>query len=251
MIQKEWDAALHALPPLTLPENFLSAWQERKEEAERTHIIEEKPFLSGNEKMAAYSELSFAGTDGDVLKARYIRPVGEGKHPLVLLFHAESIPVRGWHYMTRFIALDYAVFALENRKEIPFEQQVADALCAAQIGFSLPHTDKNQVFALGDSLGGTLAIAVSAFFPVAKCVAQNPLACVDDTPCACFASLLHQPFLMATSGMDVVSPPETQVPIYAAVPEHKKHFLYPKYIHERINHFEDQTIVFLHPSTKI
>ena len=251
MIQKEWDAALNTLPPFELPKNFLEKWQGRKAEAEKTRIIEEKPFLSGNEKMAVYSEISFTGTDGETLKARYIRPVGEGKSPLVLFFHAESIPMRGWHYMTRFIALGYAVFALENRKNVPFEQQVQDAFCAAQIGFHLPHTDEKQVFALGDSLGGTLAIAVSAFFPIAKCITQNPLAGGDYTACVGFASLLNQPFLMATSGMDEVSTPETQVPVYAVVPAHKKHFLYPKFIHERINHFEDQMIVFLHPATMI
>ncbi len=251
MIQKEWDAALYALPPFELPEYFLEKWQERKAETEKTRIIEEKTFLSGNEKMAVYSEVSFTGADGETLKARYIRPVGEEKFPLVLFFHAESIPMRGWHYMTRFIALGYAVFALENRKNVPFEQQVNDAFCASQVGFHLPHTDEKQVFALGDSLGGTLAIAVSAFFPVAKCIAQNPLTGGDYAACTSFASLLHQPFLMATSGMDTISPPKTQVPVYDAVASRKKHFLYPKFIHERINHFEDQMIVFLHPETEI
>lgn len=250
MIQKEWDAGLKALPPFVLPENFLSEWQARKAEAAKTRIVHVAPFISGNEKMAVYSEVSFAGTDGETLKARYIRPVGEEKHPLVLMFHAENLPIRGWHYMTRFIALGYAVFAPENRKNVSFEQQTADAFCAAQIGFSLRHTDANQVFAWGDSLGGTLAIAVSAFFDVAKCIAQNPLCGGDYADCVGFASLLHHPFLMATGGMDSVSPPENQLAVYAAAPEPKRHFLYPKYIHERINHFEDQMIVFLHPSIK-
>lgn len=124
---------------------------------------------------AEYQTVTFVSDDGATLSARYIRPVGNKRVPTVLMFHDAGRPVRGWHHMTRFVALGYAVFALENRAEADAQTQFADAQAAARAALSLPTT--LNLIAWGEGLGGTLAIAAAAKQPqhVVKCAAQNPL----------------------------------------------------------------------------
>lgn len=66
---------------------------------------------------ARYSEVSFELGD-DAVHARLIEPVGRarvsGRVPLCLMFHDVDRPVRGWHHMTRFAAMGYAVLALDD-----------------------------------------------------------------------------------------------------------------------------------------
>ena len=66
---------------------------------------------------ARYSEVSFELGD-DAIHARLIEPVGRARVservPLCLMFHDIDRPVRGWHHMTRFAALGYAVLALDD-----------------------------------------------------------------------------------------------------------------------------------------
>ena len=58
---------------------------------------------------ARYSEVSFELGD-DAIHARLIEPVGRARVservPLCLMFHDIDRPVRGWHHMTRFAAMD-------------------------------------------------------------------------------------------------------------------------------------------------
>lgn len=66
---------------------------------------------------ARYSEVSFE-LGGDVVHARLIEPAGRARAselvPLCLMFHDIDRPVRGWHHMTRFAAMGYAVLALDD-----------------------------------------------------------------------------------------------------------------------------------------
>lgn len=89
---------------------------------------------------AEYQTVTFVADDGATLSARYIRPVGNKRVPTVLMFHDAGRPVRGWHHMTRFVALGYAVFTLENRAEADAQTQFADAQAAARAALSLPTT---------------------------------------------------------------------------------------------------------------
>ena len=66
---------------------------------------------------ARYSEVSFE-VGGDVVHGRLIEPAGRARTselvPLCLMFHDIDRPVRGWHHMTRFAAMGYAVLALDD-----------------------------------------------------------------------------------------------------------------------------------------
>ena len=161
---------------------------------------------------AEYQTVTFVSDDGATLSARYIRPVGNKRVPTVLMFHDAGRPVRGWHHMTRFVALGYAVFALENRAEADAQTQFADAQAAARAALSLPTT--LNLIAWGEGLGSTLAIAAAAKQPqhVVKCAAQNPLCTGTYADCAQYAAQLVCPLLMGTSGMDTIAPPDAQTP---------------------------------------
>ena len=88
---------------------------------------------------------------GRALKARCIRPGSDGKHPLVLLYHDLNRAVRGWHHMTRFLALGYGVVApeaepfREDWRKDPvapnFRQRYRDALTVGKAAIALPWVD--------------------------------------------------------------------------------------------------------------
>ena len=61
-----------------------------------------------------------------------------------------------------------------------------------------------------------------------------------------FAPFLRGALLMGTGLMDKVAPPEGQYAIYNRAVCPKRHLVYPKYEHERINFFENELIKFLH-----
>ena len=190
--------------------------------------------------------MTLAAADGATLSARSIRPVGGKRVPTVLMFHDAGRPVRGWHHMTRFIALGYAVFALENRADADAKTQLADAQAAARAALSLPTT--LNLMTWGEGLGGTLAIAAAAKQPqhVVKCAAQNPLCTGAYADCAEYAAKLACPLLLGTSGMDTIATPDAQNAVYDAATCSKKRYFYAKYAHERINAFEDRVLAFFH-----
>lgn len=254
MTQAQWDNALRAQVPIALPEGFAASWQARREEAAALGTTRRIPVEPGN-PLAIYEQVEFSATDGRRLSARVIRPITNEAAPLVLMFHDSNRPVRGWHHMTRFIALGYGVFALENRDDATTSpaQRITDALSAAQAALCFAASGAHKLYTWGEGLGGTLALAAAALFKgqIDKCAVLNPLCAGDYQACVHFASLLECPLLMGTSGMDEIAPWQEQCAVYGAVSAPKRHFLYPKYIHERINAFEDRLLVFLHPSTVV
>lgn len=140
--------------------------------------------------IASYYELSLPGTDGEILRARYICPTSGTPAPTVLMYHDYGRGIRGWHHMTRFLALGFAVIALENRctfldvstgwraapDGLAGAQLYTDALTIAYAAQSFPAVDSNQMITWGEGLGGALSIAVAAMVPgVIKCAALNPL----------------------------------------------------------------------------
>lgn len=173
---------------LSCPEDFGRFWQTRWMRAETTGEVEMTRVELPN-PAAEYSALRFAATDGRTLRARYICPVRGGAVPTVLMFHDYGRGIRGWHHMTRFAALGFAVLALENRAS-QFDvtcgyEQGADGLMAAQfftdgltlarVALRLPRTDPQRISAWGEGFGGGLAIAAAALASCETCVALNPL----------------------------------------------------------------------------
>ena len=140
------------------PEDFTAFWKEQNQNAAqpRPVVWNRVPF---HNPMADYWELSFPATDGELLTARFLRPKQGTPAPLVLMFHDNARRTRGWHHMTRFIALGYAVLALENREGcysltkgwedgpagLSLTQLYTDALTAAHIAGKLPGIDSTRM----------------------------------------------------------------------------------------------------------
>ena len=250
----------------TAPEGFRDCWNRKMNEVPKHVCIEPVSFAN----TAALYETVTLSMETRKIRGRCIRPSGQGQHPLVLMFHDLHREIRGWHHMTRFIAMGYAVIALdapvskEEWKSVPekigFEGYISDALVLSNYARKLPWVDSNRIVTWGEGLGGGLAIAVASMLPEeTRCCALNPMPGDIRSVCpesaqeleycdiACFASQVRGSVLMGVCLMDQVAPPEGQFAIYNRMNCTKRMKVYPKYIHERVNAFENEFLAFLHP----
>ncbi len=169
-------------------ENILQFWQDRWTLAAKPCAFDMAKVEMFN-SVAEYYELRLTATDGAALRARYICPVKGETVPTVLMFHDYGRGIRGWHHMTRYAALGFAVLALENRMlrfdvtsgwENGPEGLLAvtlftDALTLARTALRLPRTDPKRLVAWGEGFGGGLAIAAAAMASCEKCAVLNPM----------------------------------------------------------------------------
>lgn len=247
------------------PENFFEVWQQRMRQPVRQVQVETVPFAN---RAAKYETVTLT-TERGTIRARCIRPSGDGCHPLMLMFHDLNRGIRGWHHMTRFIAQGYAVLAPEipvktddwktAPEQLRLGDAIQDALLCTHYAHSLSFVDKERVVTWGEGLGGGLAIAAAAMLPgTVKCCALNPLpgdirgTCgeaaqdQDDWDIANFAPFVKGEVRMGICLMDEVAPPEGQYAIYNRLTCAKRKKVYPKYAHERVNFFENECLRFLH-----
>lgn len=205
---------------------------------------------------ARYSEVSFELGD-DAIHARLIEPVGRARVservPLCLMFHDIDRPVRGWHHMTRFAAMGYAVLALDDdvagaddlRRGISspaFVERVRWGCALAKVARNLDGMDPDRIFAWGEGLGGGVALAVSALDErgLACTAVANPL----PGGLEALSSRVRGSVLMGTSLMDTVSDPKDQFAVFNGLECDRRHIIYAKYVHERINAFENEVVDF-------
>ena len=205
---------------------------------------------------ARYSEVSFELGE-DVVHARLIEPTGSARTservPLCLMFHDVDRPVRGWHHMTRFAAMGYAVLALDEdavgvgdlRQGVAspaFAKRVRWGCAMAKVARDLDGIDPDRIFAWGEGLGGGIALAVSALDEqgLACTAIANPL----PGGLEALSSRVCGSVLMGTSLMDAVSDPKGQFAVFNGLECDRRHIIYAKYAHERINAFENEVVDF-------
>ena len=201
--------------------NETKAWWHDRATAAAHHAagceVSLNPVELGN-PCARYAKLELPGMDGEPICARLVVPAGEGPHPATLMFHDANRGVRGWHHMTRFVALGRAVVALQNRAgteailapeplavgdglgvavRVPtcpeppaagrelsaaaaqaFEATLSDALVLASALPRVVGLDADDVITWGEGLGAGLALAVAALTGVRAACALNPLPAV-------------------------------------------------------------------------
>ena len=205
---------------------------------------------------ARYSEVCFT-VDGETVCARLIEPMGHARVsdrvPLCLMFHDIDRPVRGWHHMTRFVAMGYAVLALDDEIVVmgdleqgiaspAFAERVRWGCAMAKVARDLDGIDPDRIFAWGEGLGGGIALAVSAFDErglVCAAVA-NPL----PGGLEALSARVRGSVLMGTSLMDIVADPKGQFAVFNGFECDRRHIIYAKYAHERINAFENEATGF-------
>lgn len=205
---------------------------------------------------ARYSEVSFELGD-HAIHARLIEPVGRARVservPLCLMFHDIDRPVRGWHHMTRFAAMGYAVLALDDEAiglsdlqqgitSPAFVRRVRWGCALAKVARNLDGVDPDCIFAWGEGLGGGVALAVSALDErgLACTAVANPI----PGGLEALSSRVHGSVLMGTSLMDAVSDPKGQFAVFNGLECDRRHIIYAKYAHERINAFENEVVDF-------
>ena len=179
-------------------------------------------------------------------------------------YHDLNRGVRGWHHITRFLALGFGVVAPEAElfredwkvqpAQAAFRQRYLDALAVAKAALALPWADTGRVYTFGDGFGGGLALLAASLCPaVSRCAALNPLPGdfaglslpgYDELDAANFAPLCRAEVLLGTCLMDEYAPPKGQAAIYNRLTCPKQWKLYPKYVHERVNFFENQMLCF-------
>ena len=180
-------------PSSHLPGDFERFWGLRRDGAATGLDVSLAPVGMGS-PAARYHELEVGCPGGRVLRARYVRPQTDDPVPVVLMFPDYAQGVRGWHHLTRFVALGQAVVMLDGRdlglagldvtagwdqapEGLALAGLARDALRLSHAALSLPGIDRARVSAFGDGLGGWMAIAVAsamgdASWRVAAC---NPL----------------------------------------------------------------------------
>ena len=150
--------------------------------------------LASASPAARYAELVIEVPGARTLRARYVRPATDAPVPLVLAYPDWYQGVRGWHHLTRFVALGAAVVMLDARtlgwgdldvtagwEEAPEGLALAgaytDALRVAVAALELPGIDQIRVSAWGEGLGGAAAVCVSALLGDEswRVAALNPL----------------------------------------------------------------------------
>ena len=172
---------------------------------------------------------------------RHAFPVATRARATVLLFHDHGILPRGWHHITRYTALGYEVYELENRSsDVDLAQGIADGRALAEF---VAHQETGlPVIAFGEGFGGTIALAVASEFDLAKAAAINPVVgseLLEDDPA------IECPVLLGICRMDEVSSPEAQDELASRIADLKR-IDYPKYGHERVNAFENALLSFMH-----
>lgn len=251
------------------PEDFSQHWSQALELPGGEVRREAAPFSN---PAACYETLTLSTPDGEI-RARCVYPAGGGTYPLVLMYHDLNRGPRGWHHMTRFIALGCAVVAPEapadntswvaRPHDVDFHARFVNALALSKAALELPYVDKTRVITWGEGLGGGLAVAAAALLPgEIHCACLHPMpadfrgvctdkegngfARLDYVDTVNFAPMLKGQLLLGTALMDKVAPPEGQYALYHRAGCEKTHFVYPKYEHERINFFEHEVLKFLH-----
>ena len=206
---------------------------------------------------ARYSEVSFKLGDHAV-HARLIEPVGRARVservPLCLMFHDIDRPVRGWHHMTRFAAMGYAVLALDDddcwMRTTCSGGLLHPLLSSASVGVARWRRLRAILMAWTPtaSLHGARALAAESRWRFLLWTSEG-LACTavaNPIPggLEALSSRVRGSVLMGTSLMDAVSDPKGQFAVFNGLECDRRHIIYAKYAHERINAFENEVVDF-------
>lgn len=190
-----------------VPKDFKEFWNSKLKtirELPLEYSLKKKEF---NNKEACYYDLEFTSEDGSKIYAKYICPNKEGKFPVVLEFHDYKQASKGWHNLTRYIALGYAVLAMDFRGQggksqdltstkgptvsghilkgiddivdnMYFVKVYIDALILSMIAEKLDNINKNRIITFGIGQGGAVALVTAALNEnIKKSSLQNPFLC--------------------------------------------------------------------------
>ena len=186
------------------PNDFDDFWESEIKKIDINNIeykIVKKDFKN---KQADYYEIYFKGIDGANIYAKYICPTTSNKVPIVMEFHDYKEASRGWHHLTRYIALGYSVIAMDCRGQggrsediggskgstvsghlivgldddignMYYTKVYLDAYILSKIVEGFDKTDRSKMISFGKGQGAALALVVAALNKnIKKCSMQYP-----------------------------------------------------------------------------
>ena len=230
-----------------------------------------------------FLDLWFTGMAGARIYAKYLRPHSDKPVPLVLQFHGYPGASRSFAEQASFAGMGMALIAMDCPGQAGYSVDAGgflgttvsghivagldgpaegmyyvrlhqDIRILCRIVRQLQEIDLRRVFVNGGSQGGGLALLTACLLPeVKRCAVLNPLpgdfagagvAGQDDLDLANFAPLCRAEVLLGSCLMDTYAPPQGQAAIYNRLGGPKQWKMYPKYVHERVNFFENQMLFF-------
>lgn len=255
-------------PKILYPADFNDYWLEGIMDSEDSRMKTERVDIAN--PFGIYENMTLWQKGGEIT-ARVIRPAEKGSFPTVFFFHDLGRGIRGWQHMMRFLALNYAVVAMDNHLPsyaIVTEHSFSDlercyrnALLLVRQMKVKDYVDEERLIFWGEGFGGSLAVAAASFEgEKAHCAVHNPVLADcrrifaeagkeypktgDYLDLVNFAKSLKGNFLLGTGLMDDVADVRAQYALYHAVIGKKRHLTYPKYGHERNNFFENEFLRF-------
>lgn len=142
-------------------------------EAPKLLSAEDAPYQT---EVAHYQVLTFAGSDGYELKARLISPRRIPHAPCVIDFYDGERGPRGWHHLTRWIALGCCVLQPVYRPwpedltagweggsdTLVLNQLVEDGVSAVLLAERLPEVKYNRLLLYGEGFGGGIGLSAAS-----------------------------------------------------------------------------------------
>lgn len=213
---------------------------------------------------ASYELLRVRMACGDEARARLIVPVrasAQNPVPVVVVATDADRPTRGWHHLTRFVALGAAVVALDAQQvssetigHVPtaFTRLAWRMLAVTRACAQLPELDGARLHVWGEGLGGSLALyaAADAQAQVRSASAANPWGCAriaSDAACSLpvLAPRISCPVFIGTGALAPDQDVRAQFALVGALGGPVRHRIYPKHGYERINELENELVRFL------
>ncbi|MEG0276817.1 MAG: acetylxylan esterase [Coprobacillus sp.] len=180
-------------------------WQKQVEQLRKVklsyHCTQRKCLNS----QAIYYDLEFTSFDGTKIYAKYIRPNHQEKVPVVFDFHRYQASSQGWFHITRYVALNYAVVAMDCRgqggqsldtlnsvgttvcghimkgidgqvEDLYYHKVYLDALLLSWIVEELEGIDSERMISFGRDQGAAIAFVLAALNPrIKKCSMLYPM----------------------------------------------------------------------------
>lgn len=186
------------------PSDFDDYWNEEISKINEENLKYKIVKKESKNKQADYYEIYFKGIDGAEIYAKYICPSTEKKVPIVLEFHDYKEASKGWHYLTRYIAIGYSVIAMDCRgqggksndtggakgptvcghvingldddlQEMYYRKVYLDAYILSKIVEKFHKTDRDRMISFGKGQGAAIALVVAALNKnIKKCSLQYP-----------------------------------------------------------------------------